>query len=166
MQYSQDSSLFAVATSIGIWIYDTNTFQELILLTDYSYGSDKVFGADSISFSQDGKILASVSIDGTLSLWDVATGEHKRTLGARKGTIWSVSFTPDGVPFAAEINNNVIYLWQVEKGTRKKVLIGQGSSVSHVTFSSDGRTLASTSVDGTVLFWNIASTTRATQKTE
>ena len=107
-----------------------------------------------------------MSIDGTLSLWDVVTGTQKRTLTARKGTIWSISFTPDGRPYAAEIDANVIHLWEVAKGTRKKVFIGQGASVSNVAFSPDGGTLASASVDGTVLVWDIASIANAMHSTQ
>lgn len=32
MQYSPDGTLLAVATTIGIWLYDTETYQERSLL--------------------------------------------------------------------------------------------------------------------------------------
>ena len=32
MKYSPDGTVFAVATSVGIWLYDTETYQETALL--------------------------------------------------------------------------------------------------------------------------------------
>ena len=51
----------------------------------------------SVSFSPDGKTLASGGFDATIRLWDVRTGGLLRTLeGHTKGWISSVSFSPDG----------------------------------------------------------------------
>ena len=51
--YSPDGSMLAVAGSLGIWLYDTETLQELRLL-----GAD-AGGVYSVSFSPDGQTLAS-----------------------------------------------------------------------------------------------------------
>ena len=36
IQYSPDGKILAVATRIGIWLYDTSTYQEISLLTDHN----------------------------------------------------------------------------------------------------------------------------------
>ena len=66
--YSPDGSLLAVASSIGIWIYDTETYKELALLTGHK------FAVWSLSFSPDGQTLASGSFDETIRLWDIERG--------------------------------------------------------------------------------------------
>ena len=39
IQYSPDGTRLAVASSIGIWLYDTTTYQEVALLTGlYGFG--------------------------------------------------------------------------------------------------------------------------------
>ena len=72
IQFSPDSTVLAVASSIGIWIYDTETYQEIALLTKYT---DTV---TSIAFSPDGRTLASGSWDDMVLLWDITTDKAKR----------------------------------------------------------------------------------------
>ena len=48
-----------------------------------------------VRFSQDGKILATASWDGTVKLWQVATGQELFTIPSHVGIVWSVAFSPD-----------------------------------------------------------------------
>ena len=47
IQYSPDGTRLAVASSIGVWLYDTETHQELALLTGHTAG------VTGVSFSPD-----------------------------------------------------------------------------------------------------------------
>jgi WD40 repeat protein len=51
----------------------------------------------SVTFSPDGKLVASGSRDRTVWLWDAATGApHGEPLKGHSGSVRSVAFSPDG----------------------------------------------------------------------
>ena len=148
--YSPDGTL-AVAGSIGIWLYDAQTGQELDLFVGHT---DRVL---SVSFSPDGQTLASGSWDETVRLWDVSSGRHLRTLTGHTGWIDSVSFSPDGNTLASGGFDETIRLWDVSSGRHLRTLTGHTDRVLSVSFFPDGRTLASGSKDGTVHLWDVSS---------
>ncbi len=114
----------------------------------------------SVSFSPDGRTVASSSGDGSVKLWNVATGAEIRTLRGHAGTVTSVAFSPDGNTLASAGKDQVVKLWNAESGQLIHTLKpGDGVVVSfvlNVAFSPDGRTLASASADGKVKLWNVA----------
>ncbi len=63
--YSPDGTRLAVGSAPGIWLYDTQTGEELSLLTGHTSW------VRSVSFSPDGQTLASGSDGGTVLLWDM-----------------------------------------------------------------------------------------------
>ena len=93
--YSPDGTRLAVASSIGVWLYDTETYQEIALLTGHTSG------VNSVAFSPDGSTLATGSYDNTIRLWNPNTGTHLRTLTGHTDWVYSVSFSPDGNTIAS-----------------------------------------------------------------
>ncbi|MEG4188954.1 WD40 repeat domain-containing protein, partial [Microcoleus sp. Pol17_C1] len=112
-------------------------------------------GVTSVSFSPDGKTLASASIDKTIKLWDVTTGKQIRTLQGHSDVVWSVSFSPDGKTLASASDDKTIKLWDVTTGKQIRTLQGHSYRVTSVSFSPDGKTLASGSIDKTIKLWDV-----------
>ncbi|WP_199321135.1 AAA family ATPase [Microcoleus sp. FACHB-831] len=102
-----------------------------------------------VSFSPDGKALASASLDGTLKLWSI-DGKLLKTL---KGAI-SISFSPDGKTLASASGGKTVKLWNID-GKLLKTLTGHSEGVWNATFSPDGKTIASAGDDKTVKLWSI-----------
>ena len=90
IQLSPDGAHLAVASSIGIWLYDAKTGQDIALLTGHTNG------VSSVAFSLDGRTLVSGGYDSTVRLWDVGTGRHLQTLSGHTNGVSSVAFSLDG----------------------------------------------------------------------
>lgn len=136
VQYSPDGTRLAVASSIGIWLYRTNSAEEPIPLTT------DMTGTRNVSFNPDGQMLAGGCEDGFVRLWDVDTGEHKKTFIADHGQNLRVSFSHDGKTLASwgihEIN-----LWDVPTSAHKEISNkGYVHFANRVSINADGGTLA------------------------
>ena len=140
IQYSQDGSLLAVASSVGIWLYDAATGKALALLPRHRDGFNvSVFNVASesatggafikncLTFSHDSKLLASASEDDTIRLFDVATYSVLRTLYKTEKTATeplseapypSLAFSPDGKTLTSleGIGERRIKVWDVNSG--------------------------------------------------
>ena len=105
-------------------------------------------------YSPDGQRLASASHDGTVKLWDAASGALVRTLNAHGSGAWGVAFSPDGRRLASCGSDATVRLWDAVSGQELLALSGHAGPVHTVAYSSDGRRVASSSVDGTVRLWD------------
>jgi WD40 repeat protein len=57
-------------------------------------------------------LLASVSDDKTIKLWDVASGNLRQTLAGHDDIVFSVAFSRDGRILASGSVDKTIKLWQ------------------------------------------------------
>jgi WD40 repeat protein len=70
----------------------------------------KIWG---LAFSPDGKTVASTSEDGTLRLWEVATGKERCCFVGHRGDVWCLSFSPDGRRLASGGGDATTFVWDV-----------------------------------------------------
>jgi WD40 repeat protein len=141
---------------------DTRTQVELALLNTVSnVAAPNTLGGhgncvSAVSFSPDGKLLASGGADNTVRLWDVETGKEIKTLSGHTNKVWGVSFSPDGKLLATGSDDKTVRLWDVATGQQINTLIGHINELTTVSFSPDGKLLASGSRDKTVKLWDVA----------
>ncbi len=148
---SPDGRTLAVASDVGVWLYDGATSRVRSLLpTERS-----VF---SVAISSKG-VLAAGTVHSGVVLWAVGSGTHIRTL-RHSGYVTSVVFSPDGTRLASGSWDHVIKVWDVESkqevSTWEVWRTNDVHSFLYVDFSPDGRRLASGFQDGTVRLWDIA----------
>jgi WD40 repeat protein len=70
----------------------------------------------SVSWSPDGKRLASASFDGTVKVWDAASGYEALTLRGETFIVRSVAWSPDGQRLASGNSDNTVKIWDARKG--------------------------------------------------
>jgi len=125
-------------------------------------GSPSSEGVYGVAFSPDGRLLASAYGNGTVQLWNTATGQEAGapiTAGTstERGAL---AFSPDGRLLATTSADGTVQLWNPatsqEVGGPITAELGMGGGVLALAFSPDGRLLATTAADGTVQVWNPA----------
>ena len=169
IKFTPDGNRVAVATSIGIWIYDAHTGEELALLVGHA---DIV---TSLGFPADGRFLASGSLDGTVRLWDIETGEQMALFAGHRRGIEAIAVSPDGktVVSGDRLEGRLIF-WDTETGEQIKrhtrytdnlihtfkIFLDRSRTLTYpnaiegLASSLDGKTFASGHSDGIVRLWD------------
>lgn len=101
----------------------------------------------STAFTPDGRRLAAASVDGTVTLWDVAARRPERRLEGHQGVVVSLAISTDGTrlasgSFGAPSEREPLRLWDASTGQPLWQQELAGQSVRSVAFSPDGATLA------------------------
>ena len=116
----------------------------------------------NVSFSPNGRMLASASGDTTVRMWDLNTECPDATLEGHKGWVLYVAFSPDGKTLASAGMDKNVLLWDVATGKPKGLpLKGHKNFITSIAWepmvcATKDQRLASSSKDCTVRIWSAA----------
>jgi WD40 repeat protein len=72
-----------------------------------------------VAFSPDGTRVAAVDWNGSVTVWDAATGERIATRAKHDGGVISLAFSPDGKTLATGSEDLTLRLWKLDDVSTK-----------------------------------------------
>jgi len=112
-----------------------------------------------LSFSTDGKSVASGNTDGSVSIWDAATGRLRVERRHHTDNVSRIAFSRDGRTLASGGWDGTIRLWDIPALRQRAVLRIPSQFVRALAFSPDSSTLFSGEFNGpaqSVRRWDVA----------
>jgi WD40 repeat protein len=108
-----------------------------------------------VHYLSDGNTLASGNSDGSITLWDITSGDKVLDLKGHEDSVNSLYCSPNSKILASGSSDMTIKLWDISTGTTLSSLEGHLDSISSVAFSPNGKILASGSSDNTIKLWDL-----------
>jgi WD40 repeat protein len=150
--FSHDGKLLAWGDDDGAaHLVDAATGKEIRQFRD-SEGRARTQGFGGLAFAPDDKVLIAVAgwWEGTVRLWDVATGKELRPLAGNRSDGYAFALSSDGKTVAIGGENDTVRLWNVATGKELHADHGYQGRVGPVTWSPDGKLLAIASSDSLI----------------
>ncbi|MGI8587226.1 MAG: WD40 repeat domain-containing protein [Chloroflexia bacterium] len=134
--YAPDGRTVAVATTIGVRLYNPATRKRLRSLVTPT-------AVTSMAFAPDGRTLALGLADTNVELWRISDGRLLRRLQGLNGAVWHVTFA-DGGRLIAAVGDRMLQIWKVADGSPVALPGVDNTDVWEVAFAPDGQTFAVT----------------------
>ena len=136
--------LGSARAGLAVWDPVTRELQALPRQHEFALGG---------AFSPDGKVIATTSSDGIVSLWDHATGALVRAWSGHSNRVPACAFSPDGQEVLTGSSDGTLRLWDAASGNLLRSYSAPGAFL-RCAFSPDGQLLLSASSDGQLRLWD------------
>lgn len=110
----------------------------------------------SIDYSPDGKLIATASSDGSVRIWDAATGALRNTFLGHNEAVYSARFSPSGNEIFSVGRDNFGRLWRVADGNEIRApLSSDKTMVASFSWSPNGDKIAILTRNNEVILWDV-----------
>ena len=148
--YSPNGDILAVVSSIGIWLYDTETYQELTLLPiPMNRSRAMAHKITNTTFSVDGQELLSETDEEQILMWNVSTGKNIEIKQSVKDFFSNYKQTR-----TIKTENKTIKFLKRDNENTEKPLKEKDEKDVKIAFSPDGQTYATANDEYHVRIWD------------
>ena len=115
-------------------------------------------GVSALDIAAGGRLVASGSMDGSISVWSTSSSRLQRSFRAHGGRVTALAFMPsDRALLATAGTDGLVKLWDLRAMRNARVLRGHTGPVRALGFADAGRRLISAGDDGVILVWSTLS---------
>ncbi|KAG0745523.1 hypothetical protein G6F57_007394 [Rhizopus arrhizus] len=159
VKFSADGRFLAAGCNQATYIYDTVTSTRVAVLQDENAGREGDLYIRSVSFSPDGKYLATGAEDKQIRIWDIAKKRIRGVLTGHEQDIYSLEFSRDGRILVSGSGDRTARIWDWQSlrclhELRINDVDQQDLGVTSVATSPDSRLVAAGSLDKVVRVWD------------
>lgn len=147
VDWSADDTNLAVFNRSSLFIWD---------LMDDDLASRFLDTSLSVSWSPNGERIASGTMNATIHIWDVATGENLMEFVGHGAPIHDVAWSPDGASIASGSEDGSVKVWDAETGVLQTNLSRHAYGIRSIAWSPDGTRIASGGEDESMVIWDVA----------
>jgi WD40 repeat protein/serine/threonine protein kinase len=156
LAFGPTDDLLAVGYDNGIALVWDHAARDLLFALTPPAGESAPPEITALAWSPDGARLATTSSDGTLRVWNGATGALALEIHAHEGDALAVAFAPDGGDrIATGGEDGRVRLWRASDGLPIARHAGHSGPVRELAFRPDARALASGGDDTTLAVWDL-----------
>ena len=116
----------------------------------------------ALAFSPDSSMIATGGSEGTVRLWDCASGKQIRTFSV-SDPVWEIVFVPTGQRLVVSDMGGLIRTWDVSTGALHQEFVAHWAGITGMTVSPDGLRLATCSWEATTRIWDLAAIPQTAQ---
>jgi serine/threonine protein kinase len=109
----------------------------------------------TVAFNPRTPTLVSGSLDDTIKVWNLQTGNVMSTLQGHRRGVNEVAISAKGQVLVSCGDDNIVQVWNLTEGRQLHTLKGHGRGVSSVAIGHQGWLLASGSKDQTINLWKL-----------
>ncbi|XP_011298906.1 WD repeat-containing protein 61 [Fopius arisanus] len=141
----------SVDDSVKVWEHKDGNLKIKHKLSGHS------LGVVSVAISSDGTKCASSSLDSSLRLWDLESGDKISSIEVGPVDIWTVVFSPDDKFIVSGSHAGKIHMYGTESCKEEQTLDTRGGKFTlSVAYSPDEKYIASGAIDGIINIFDVA----------